>query len=287
MSYALVTPVRDEAENLARLGDCIVRQTMLPTQWVIVDNGSRDETAAVAERFAAADAWVTVLSSPATPRAVPGAPIVRAFKRGVEALQGDPDVIVKLDADVSFGDDYFERVVRAFAERERLGIASGVCLELDEGEWRPTHVTGDHARGAARAYRAACLAEVSPLEERVGWDGIDELKATVLGWETGILPIPFRHHRPVGIRDGSRFRRWSALGECSHYMGYRWSYLLVRAAFQVRRDRAAVAMVVSFVAAAARRKPRLADSRAVEYLRDQQRLRHLPQRAREATGRRA
>ena len=47
-SYALVTPVRSEEENLARLAASIDSQTLLPTRWVIVDNGSEDRTLDVA-----------------------------------------------------------------------------------------------------------------------------------------------------------------------------------------------------------------------------------------------
>ena len=68
-----------------------------------------------------------------------------------------PEIIVKLDADVSFESDYFEQLLAAFESEPRLGIASGVCYELERGVWTARHVTGDHVRGATRAYRKACL----------------------------------------------------------------------------------------------------------------------------------
>ena len=80
------------------------------------------------------------------------------------------------------------------SSRRALGIAGGTCYEQDTaGEWRPTFATRDHVRGATRAYRAACFEHVTPLEQRMGWDGIDELKAQVAGWKTRSLPdLPFR-----------------------------------------------------------------------------------------------
>ena len=44
MLYTLITPVRDDAENLERLATCVAEQTMLPKRWIIVDNGSVDGT---------------------------------------------------------------------------------------------------------------------------------------------------------------------------------------------------------------------------------------------------
>ena len=35
LTYALVTPLRDEAENLDRLSAAIDRQTQLPLAWII------------------------------------------------------------------------------------------------------------------------------------------------------------------------------------------------------------------------------------------------------------
>jgi glycosyltransferase involved in cell wall biosynthesis len=288
MSYALVTPARDEAGNLRRLGACLLEQTVTPSAWVIVDNGSADETRAVARELAERVPWIHLLELPGGPRATPGAPIVRAFRLGLDKLPEWPDVVVKLDADVSMEQDYFERLLGFFGSELRLGIASGACFEQTPDGWAETFVTGQHVRGAARAYRRECLEAVWPLEERMGWDSLDALKANVLGWETRLLrDLRFFHHRRVGERDGGRESRWSALGGSSHYMGYRFSYLLVRALYQARRDPGALRMVTSYLGAALTRKPRYGDRAVRQQLRQEQRLRKLPVRLRESQGRRA
>jgi hypothetical protein len=185
-------------------------------------------------------------------------------------------------------DDYFERILKAFSADSQLGIAGGACLELQDGEWTETFVTGDHVRGASRCYRRECLEAVSPLEERVGWDGIDELKAAVLGWHTRLLrDVPFHHHRRVGERDGGSTARWRRQGQGAYFMGYRFSYLLLRTAHHARRHPSALAMILGYTSAAARREPRCADDAVVRYLRDQQRLTRLPSRMRESRGQRA
>ena len=266
LSYALVTAARNEAENLGRLAASLERQTVLPGAWVIVENGSTDSTFEVAGSLAADHDWIRVISLPEAGGVARGGAIVRAFRAGTDALPGSFDVIVNLDADISMEPDYFERLLGAFAADERLGIASGSCWELDGGEWRQRFVTRSGAWGASRAYRRACLDAVSPLEERHGWDGIDELRAQVAGWSTQTLvDLPFRHHRPEGVRDGGKGAAWAAEGRLAHYMGYRFSYLLVRTLFRAvsHRDPAALAMVGAYLGAAARREPRCADRAAV------------------------
>jgi poly-beta-1,6-N-acetyl-D-glucosamine synthase len=289
LTYALVTPARNEAENLERLAGSLEKQTRAPSRWVVVDNGSTDATGDVVAALQRRLQWVRVAAAPGEERPEPGAPVVRAFHAGLRKLDVEPTVIVKLDADTSFDPDYFERLLEAFAADPRLGIASGTCLEQDAaGEWRPIHVTAGHVRGAARAYRRECLQQVLPLEERVGWDGIDELKAAVLGWTTRMLPsLSFYHHRALGERDRGRTSRWRAQGRASYFMGYRFLYLVLRSLHHARRDPSALAMVGAYAAAALRRDPRYADEAVRSHLRRQQSLRYLGSRAREARGKQA
>ena len=287
LSYAVVTPVRNEAENLPRLAASLKAQTRQPTAWIVVDTGSTDHTVAIARGLERSLPFLTVVTdSSGTARVERGAPVTRGFQLGLDALADPPDVAVKLDADVSFEADYFERLVEQFERDPALGIASGTCYERHGGVWRQRHVTATTVWGASRAYRWSCLREVTPLEERMGWDGVDEFKANVRGWRTStVLELPFRHHRTEGERDGAaRARRGQ--GAAAYYIGYRFSYLALRAVFHSRHDRAALSMVLGFALAALRGAPRLEDPRARAFLRDRQRIRALPARLREATGRR-
>ncbi len=287
MDYALVTPVRNEAENLPRLAASVVGQTRLPSLWVIVDNGSTDETPSIARRLAGSHGWIRVLETPGEVAPTRGAPIVRAFLAGLAALVVRPDVIVKLDADVSFPAEHFEQLLDAFAADPSLGMASGTCWELERGEWRPRFSTRSHVRGAVRAYRRECLEQVLPLEERMGWDGIDEIKAAVRGWRTASLAeLPFFHHRNLGERE-SRLSKWSRQGEMAYFMGYRPSYLALRAVFRMREDLTAPAMIWGYARAALARSRRCADPTVRAHLRREQALRRVPRRVLEAVGHRA
>jgi glycosyltransferase involved in cell wall biosynthesis len=289
LTYALITPAKDEAENLARLAESLSAQTIAPSVWIVVDNGSVDETPDLIEDLRRRHEWVTAVQTEGGATA-PGPPVVRAFNSGLRRLRSNADVVVKLDADVSFGPDYFERLLDEFEADPTLGIASGVCLELEDGVWTEKYVTGDHVRGATRAYRTACLDEIGPLPESVGWDGVDELKASVLGWRTAsIQGLPFYHHRRVGERDGGATRRWVAEGRCAHYMGYGLTYLVVRTFGRALRDRdrAAFAMLWGYGTSALHSEPRYPDEAVRSYLREQQSIRRLPQRFRESLGRRA
>ncbi|MDQ2913781.1 MAG: glycosyltransferase family 2 protein [Chloroflexota bacterium] len=295
LRYALVTPARNEAENLRRLGACLRRQTCPPALWVVVDDGSTDETRAVVEVLAQQETRIRLIDSPGV-TAQAGAlgdgrrqgRDVLAFNAGIAVVReelGAPDIVLKLDADVSLGEDFFARLLAEFDADPKLGIAGGSCFEREDGEWVRRHVTGSHVRGATRAYRWTCFEDVSPLEEQLGWDGIDEIKAVLHGWTTrSVYNLPFFHHRPLGAREGAR-RSWESRGSTAHFMGYRPSYLLLRSLFQARRDPRALAMIWGYVRAVAAGAPQCADDRVRAYVRGQQSLSRLPMRLREALGR--
>jgi glycosyltransferase involved in cell wall biosynthesis len=285
LTYVCLTPARDEARNLPRVAASLAAQTTPPRRWIIVDNGSRDGTVELARELAREHAWIGVLTVDGDRSPVRGAPIVRALHAGLAAIDDPPDVVVNLDADVSFEPDYFDRLLAGFVDDPSLGISSGSCYELEGGEWRQRFVTGTTVWGASRAWRWECLQQLLPLEERLGWDGMDEFKANLRGWTTLTrLDLPFRHHRAEGARDGGMHRARMTQGRTAHYMGYRPWYLVVRSLWLARRDPAALALMWGYAAAALRREPRCADPAVLAYVRGQQRLRNLPARAREARG---
>ena len=288
LTYAVITPARNEADDLPRLAGSLTEQTVLPRSWIIVDDGSTDETRDLASGLAASHDWTVLVETSASPSTQRGGKVVRAFLTGLAALPSEPDVVIKVDADVSFPSDYFERLLAAFARDDRLGMASGSGYELKNGVWRERHMTAGSLWGAARAYRWACLQDVLPLEERMGWDGIDALKANLHGWETRLLSdLSFRHHRIEGERDGRRIGSWATQGRGAHYMGYRPLYLVLRSLNYSRGEGAALFMIVGYVQAAIARQERCDDELVMATLRRRQRLRDVPTRALEALGRRA
>jgi hypothetical protein len=287
-SYVVVTPVRDEEENLPRLAASLAEQAVRPQAWLIVDNGSTDGTLELAKRLGERHEWIRVLTIPGTEAADRGGPVVRALHAAIASITEHPQIFVNVDADISFEPDYFQRLLAHFDEDPSLGIASGSAYELNGDDWEQRFVTGSTVWGASRAYRWDCLQQLLPLEQRVAWDGVDEFKANARGWRTATFEdLPFRHHRREGERDGSSWRVAVNQGRTAHFLAYRPSYLVMRALWHARRDPAAVAMLWGYAGSAIKREPQNADAEGRAYLRSQQSFRNVRRRALEASGRRA
>jgi biofilm PGA synthesis N-glycosyltransferase PgaC len=284
--YVAITPTRDEADLLPRMISCMLKQTVQPETWILVDTGSTDGTRELIERLEKEHSWVRVAHVGASSKRDRWSPVVHALETGVRLIDRIPTIVVKVDADVSFGSQYFERVLRAFQRDPRLGMASGIQFERVGGSWRPQHTTTTMIASPIRAFRWECLEDVFPLHRGLGWDGADHVQASLHGWKTAVLPdreLAFRHRRREGARDGS-LKYWYEEGRAAHVLRYRSSYLTARALYRAAAEPPALLLLIGYVAAKIAREPQLRDARATRRIREDQRLRHWLQRGREARG---
>src|SRR5262249_49440352 len=108
--YVIVTPVRDEAEFIGKTIAAVSSQTVLPTRWIVVDDGSTDGTWEILERHASQTSWMSVVRRADRGHRAAGGGVVEAFYAGYALLNDELwDYLVKLDGDLSFAPDYFER----------------------------------------------------------------------------------------------------------------------------------------------------------------------------------
>lgn len=203
--YAIVTPVKDEERHIELTIRSVIEQTLRPVRWIIVDDGSSDRTPQILRQYAH-HSFITILSSRSAGERELGSAEAHAFKVGHAALDGENyDFIVKLDGDLSFGPEYFERLLSRFDTDPMLGIASGVYLESDEtGEWTIVKMPSYHAFGACKVVRRQCFEQIGGFLTTPGWDTVDEIRALHLGWRTcHFTDLEVRHHKREGSAMGA------------------------------------------------------------------------------------
>jgi hypothetical protein len=206
-SYLVISPVKDEERYVEYTLRSMVAQTLKPVCWIIVDDGSSDRTPEFLRRYAREHAFIYLISNSRGHPRQPGSAVIRAFKRGeaaAESLRVTYDFMVKLDCDLSFEPDYFERLLAKFAADSTLGIASGVYLEAPDGmNWSEIPMPAYHAAGASKVVRRSCWEQIGGFVPSHGWDTVDEIRAMTCGWRTThFRDLRMKHWKREGIGIG-------------------------------------------------------------------------------------
>lgn len=293
--YVVISPVRNEAEHLEQTIRSVVEQTVRPLCWLIVNDGSTDQTREIIERWAARYPWIVPVhrsdldrqrssggdvreSKADRGKRARAAKEIEAFYAGYEHLPyHDWEFLVKLDGDLSFDSDYFERCFEEFFADTALGIAGGAICHLVDGEFEVEPSPRFHVRGATKIYRRACWEQIGGVLPAAGWDTVDEVKSNLLGWSTRTLNgLNVLHYRFTGAANGA----WDNAvknGVWSYIAGYHPLFLLGRCAKQLFKKPAllgSVGLLFGYLSGWLEAVPRIEDPSVIRYLRDQQ-LRRL------------
>jgi len=272
--YVVITPVRDEQAYLPLTVESMVHQTIRPREWIIVNDGSKDRTAEIIEEAARKYSWIRAVHRGDRGFRKWGAGIIEAFYSGYDVLTcRDWDFMSKLDGDLSFEPDYFERTFRSFQRDSSVGIGGGVLYHYEHGvrvlESHPLF----HVRGGVKIYRRACWEGLGGLWVGPGSDTVDEVKANMLGWTTrSFTDIHMIHHRFTGASWG----RWGGLvkdGKIDYVSGYHPLFLLAKSIVRLLRRPyllGSLALLWGYMTACAQRVPRVNDPELIRYLRSQQ-----------------
>ncbi|MDG1572064.1 glycosyltransferase family A protein [Robiginitalea sp. M366] len=196
----VIIPAHNEAETLSACLESFARQSRQPDQLVVVDDHSSDRTGAIAQAFAETHPWAEVTRNTSSPEHQPGAKVVRSFRHGMQQIKEPFDFIGKFDADIVLPPDYFENVLKAFAEEPELGMCAGQLYIPSASGWVYEAIASrDHIRGPVKCYRASCFEAIGGLRPFMGWDTADVILARFYGFRTRTLPELRVHHlRPTG-----------------------------------------------------------------------------------------
>jgi poly-beta-1,6-N-acetyl-D-glucosamine synthase len=273
--YVVVTPVRDEETYLSRTIESMAAQTILPAQWVIVNDGSKDGTGRIIDAAAEKYPWIRPLHRQDRGYRKWGAGIIEAFYDGFHALTcADWDFMSKLDGDLSFEPDYFASTFERFAADPKIGIGGGVLYYFAaDGQKILERHPVFHVRGGVKIYRRACWDALGGLWVGPGSDLMDETKANMLGWITrSFTDVPMIHHRPTGESYG----RWGGSvkdGKIDWVTGYHPLFLLAKWASRLVRKPYVVGslgLAYGYFSARFQGMPRVDDPELIRYVRRQQ-----------------
>ena len=222
MRYVLITPARNEEAYIEKTLGSVVSQTVMPEQWVIVDDASTDSTAQLVENYIRDYPWIELVRR--TQRSE------RSFSRKVDAFNAglqrlgsrEFEVIGNLDADLSFDPEYLEFLMDKFAEDPKLGVAGTPFVENGYDSARDSFEGENHVAGGCQLFRRQCFEEIGGYigNPAGGIDWIAVTTARMKGWKTCSFPEKrFHHYRSLGTAERGIVASLFSYGEKDYYLG--------------------------------------------------------------------
>ena len=236
-SYVLITPARNEEKYIETTIRSVVEQTFPPKKWVIVSDGSTDSTDVIVQRYTASFPWIELVRIPAQ-EGRSFAAKVRGFNAGYDRVRGiEYDIVGNLDADISFEQEYFEFLMRKFAENPRLGVAGTPFVEGSVAyDYRFTNI--EHVSGACQLFRRNCFEQIggySPIRGG-GIDWVAVTTARMKGWNTRTFTEKTcLHLKGIGTGNGSQWGAWFRYGQKDYALGNHPFWQVFRSVYQMTK----------------------------------------------------
>lgn len=200
-AYVLVTPTRNEEAYIEKTIQSVVKQTILPKRWVIVNDGSTDSTTEIVRKYAINFNFIRLVELPKRKeRHFAGK--VNAIKAGFNYL-GDEDYEFygNLDADVSFDSKYYEILLDKFEEDPALGISGGRLYDKINEKFVKLNYSSESVAGPIQFFRRKCYEDIGGyvLSKAGLVDAMAEVTARMKGWQTSTFSeLKVFHHRKTG-----------------------------------------------------------------------------------------
>jgi glycosyltransferase involved in cell wall biosynthesis len=225
----IVTPAKNEAQNILRLADMIHNQsTSIEFSWILVVDKSSDNSLEVAANLKPRFPF-RVIEYKSSGKLISGGAF-ETWRFGVlEGLNLFPETnfAMKLDADVVLRDDYFEELFQDIPSD--LAILGGVI----EGEGREQR---EYVPGPVKLYSIKALELVLTLPMMPGLDVVDEVLCKMNGLRVLVVPSArFKMNRAIGASQGGLHGR-RRNGLVCRWTGYSFLYFFFHFTRYLFRD---------------------------------------------------
>ena len=264
---------------MRRTLDSVMAQSVPPALWVVVDDGSTDDTPAILESYRSRMSYLRIVRRADRGGRSVGPGVIEAFYAGLETVALEEfDYLCKLDLDLDLPPRYFELLMMRMEANPRLGTTSGKPYFVAPGNGRlVAEVCGDEMSvGMTKFYRVQCFREIGGFVRQVMWDGIDCHRCRMLGWVAESVdeePLRFVHLRPMGSSQKGIWTGRVRSGYGQYFMGTAPVYFLASTMFRLAKHPmviGSIAMLWGYVSSALRGRPRYEDLEFRRFLRSYQ-----------------
>ena len=237
--FVLISPCRNEAKYMRQTLDSVIAQSVTPTLWVIVDDGSTDETPQILKEYAFRHAWIKVVTREDRGHRAVGPGVVDAFYSGYASIDPNSfEFLCKLDLDLRLPPRYFEILIDRMRQNPKIATCSGKAYVEENGEQVCERHGDDTSLGMTKFYRVSCFKAIGGFVREVMWDGIDCHRCRMNGWIACSWDEPdlrFMHLRPEGSSQQGILVGRMRHGYGQYFMGTNFFYISASALSRINQ----------------------------------------------------
>lgn len=189
-NYFIITPCKNEGLNLPSLINSIVDQTIKPIVWLIIDDGSSDNTPEIIKDAKEKYGWIQSIRLDERARDL-GLHLSNVIKMGFdhaisycEGKKMDYDFMGNVDGDLILKQTFFEHLIKEFNNNSQLGVASGGTINIISGKLIHAKISINEPSGGHILIRKECYQQCSGIPISYAWDTVLKAKARIKGWDT-------------------------------------------------------------------------------------------------------
>lgn len=279
MQHIVIIPARNEEAHIAATLRSLLVQTLPPDRIYVVNDGSSDQTAEVVQSIANDYPCVQLLEKPDRGYRMMGGAVVETFNYAYAKCKDETfDYISKIDADVIFPPDYFEKLFAFMDANPDVAAASGVLFDHIGSTRQRLRCPDHHIGGPIKTIRKTVFDAMGGFVTAFGWDIVDQVKMRMLGYRTQNLPeLEVEHQRQHGTAEGAWHGK-ATWGRGAWIIGSHPLFVLARAAYRMLEPPyilGGIALLYGYLKAAVTRVPQIDDKPLMAALRREQLYRLL------------
>ena len=236
-AYVLISPCRNEADFMLQTLDTVIAQSIRPAKWVIVDDGSTDQTPLILAEYARHHDWIKIITRTDRGRRAVGPGVIEAFYSGYETINPDDySYLCKLDLDLRLPPRYFEILMQRMEANPHIATCSGKAYVEEDGHLVNEKHGDETSLGMTKFYRISCFKAIGGFVREVMWDGIDCHQCRMKGWIACSWDEPelrFVHLRPMGSSQQGIYTGRMRHGYGQYFMGTGLLFMIASAIYRM------------------------------------------------------
>lgn len=223
--YLLVTPAKDEENNIPKLVESVLKQSIRPTLWVIIDDNSGDRTSLLIQDICNEFDWIKLIEMNEKSEydwLRYGSVVSYGFEYAINHLKSNDmyyEFLGILDADIVLNNNYFELLIEKLNCEPDIGVVSGTLYIKKNGDIIPENKS-DQPRGGARLYRRHCFETIGGFSKLPSPDTITDIKASNRGWKLARETKSKGLHNRLSSSGRGIWNGYKKQGEGRYYLNY-------------------------------------------------------------------